>query len=307
LYYTISSSGKDSYNLAEASTNSLYRYQFKDDKLTDQKWLLNVSAISPKRDGGHNGGKLAIGPDQNVYLIVGDLREHRTKAQNNQTGPPPDGTSVIYRITQDGKPAPASPLGKNKPVNLFYAYGIRNSFGLDFDPVSGKLWETENGPNYGDEINLVQPGFNSGWKRQIGFLVNPHYPDKFVNIGEKGKPGKYSDPEFVWNQTVAPTALKFLSSDKLGKQYKNDMFVGDAKLGNIYNFNLNDNRTALAIYTPLSDKVANSPEELEKVIFGQRFGLITDLQIDPDGYLYVLANAGDNGIIYRIVPSSLPP
>ena len=160
------------------------------------------------------------------------------------------------------------PFGKNKPVNLFYAYGIRNSFGFDFDPLSGKLLDTENGPNYGDAINLVEPGFNSGWKRQQGFLINSYYPDQFVNVGESGKKGNYCDPGFVWNQTVAPTALKFLNSDKLGKQYKNDMFVGDAKLGNIYNFDLKDNRTTLAIYTHLHDKIANTPEELEGVIFG---------------------------------------
>jgi glucose/arabinose dehydrogenase len=304
LYFTISSSGKDSNDITDASTNSLYRYQFKDDKLTDQKWLLNVSAISPLGDAGHNGGKLRIGPDQNLYLIVGDLREHNTKAQNNQTGPPPDGTSVIYRITQDGMPASGSLFGKNQPVDLFYAYGIRNSFGFDFDPVTGKLWDTENGPNYGDEINLVEPGFNSGWKRQQGFLVNPYYPNEFVNIGESGKKGNYSDPEFVWNQTVAPTALKFLNTDKLGKQYENDMFVGDAKFGNIYHFDLKDNRTSLAIYTPLSDKSADSMEELESVVFGESFGLITDLEIGPDGYMYVLTNTGEKGIIYRIVPSA---
>jgi hypothetical protein len=57
------------------------------------------------------------------------------------------------------------------------------------------------------------------------------------------------------------------------------MFVGDTKLGNIYNFDLKDNRTTLAIYTPLHDKIANTPEELEGVIFGQNFGLITDLEI----------------------------
>jgi hypothetical protein len=53
-------------------------------------------------------------------------------------------------------------LGEEYPVNLYYAYGIRNSYGLDFDPVSGKLWETENGPQSGDKINLVEPGFNGG-------------------------------------------------------------------------------------------------------------------------------------------------
>ena len=52
----------------------------------------------------------------------------------------------------------------------YYAYGIRNSFGMDFDPVTGNLWDTENGPSYGDEINLVEPGFNSGWQVVQGSL-----------------------------------------------------------------------------------------------------------------------------------------
>jgi aldose sugar dehydrogenase len=59
-------------------------------------------------------------------------------------------------------------LGTKYPVDLYFAYGIRNSFGLDFDPVSGKLWETENGPKSGDEINLVEPGFNGGWNKSQG-------------------------------------------------------------------------------------------------------------------------------------------
>jgi glucose/arabinose dehydrogenase len=304
LYFTQSSTPKDSKKLTEESGNRLYRYELKNNHLGDPKLLLNISAVSSKLDGGHNGGKLLLGPDQNLYLIVGDLREHRTKAQNNQTGPAPDGTSVIYRITQDGDPAPGNPFGNNALINKFFAYGIRNSFGMDFDPLTGKLWDTENGPNYGDEINLVEPGFNSGWKRQQGFLVNPSYPDDFVNIGESGKPGKYSDPEFVWNQPVAPTALKFLTSDKLGIQYKNDMFVADAVNGNIYHFDLKKNRTSLAIYTPLADKTANSLEELKRIIFGRGFGLITDMAVGPDGYMYILTNTGDQGAVFRIVPVS---
>ena len=158
---------------------------------------------------------------------------------------------------------------------------------MDFDPVTGKLWDTENGPDQGDEINLVEPGFNSGWKRQQGYLVDSSYPDQFVILGESGKEGKYSDPEFVWNEPVGPTALKFLSSDKLGKKYENHMFVGDANTGNLYNFKLNETRTKLILYTPLRDKIANSIEELQKVIFGQSFGIITDLEVGPDGYLSV--------------------
>ena len=75
----------------------------------------------------------------------------------------PDGRSGILRITQDGKAVGDGILGLIDPLNIYYAYGIRNSFGIDFDPVTGNLWDTENGPEYGDEINLVKPGFNSGW------------------------------------------------------------------------------------------------------------------------------------------------
>ncbi len=98
-----------------------------------------------------------------MYVVIGDLRSHRTQSQNVVDGPPVDNTSGILRVTQDGKVVQNAPLGNTSSLNLYYAYGIRNSFGMDFDPVTGKLWDTENGPNYGDEINLVEKGFNSGW------------------------------------------------------------------------------------------------------------------------------------------------
>ena len=60
-------------------------------------------------------------------------------------------------------------LADHSPLNKYYAFGIRNGFGLAFDPVTSKLWDTENGPGYGDEINLVEPGFNSGWLRVQGW------------------------------------------------------------------------------------------------------------------------------------------
>ena len=97
------------------------------------------------------------------------LESHRTQAQNVVDGPPVDGTGGIIRITQDSQEVAYNPLGSAYPQNFYYAYGIRNSFGMDFDPLTGNLWDTENGPNYGDEINLVEPGFNSGWAQVQGF------------------------------------------------------------------------------------------------------------------------------------------
>jgi len=67
---------------------------------------------------------------------------------------PPDGTGGILRVTQDGKTVGSGIIGSSDPLNKYLAYGVRNSFGLDFDPVTKKLWDTENGPSSNDEINL---------------------------------------------------------------------------------------------------------------------------------------------------------
>ena len=80
----------------------------------------------------------------------------------------PDGTSGIIMITKNGIPVANSSLGERVPLYLYYSYGLRNSFGIDFDPLTGKLWDTENGDDFGDEINLVEPGFNSVWSKVQG-------------------------------------------------------------------------------------------------------------------------------------------
>ena len=287
------------------AANCLYKYELVGNKLVNPRLLLSL----PGTPGPiHNGGKILIGPDQNLYLVIGDLYySHRTQAQNIPGGPPPDGTSGILRITQDGLPVPNSPLGKTYPLNLYYAYGIRNSFGMDFDPVTGKLWDTENGPSYGDEINLVEPGFNSGWTQVQGIWTpngdnagpkNTHLSN-LVNFGGKGQ---YRSPEFIWFHTVAPTALKFLNSTKLGKQYQNDLFVGDFNNGNLYHFKLNQNRTGFLLNGTLANKIAYTPQESKPVVFGTGFQYITDIQVGPDGYLYVLTFFGS---IYKIVPRTL--
>ena len=268
LYYT-ENSGSGS-----PLGNRVYRYELVDNKLINPKLILNLPATPGPF---HYGGKVLIGPDKNVYAVIGDLLYHRTQAQNVVTGGLPDLTSGIIRVTQEGKAVPNSPIGNTYPLNLYYAYGIRNSFGMDFDPVTGKLWDTENGPNYGDEINLVEPGFNSGWAQVQGIwtpkgaienenagLLNLH-PSNLVDFGGKGK---YKVPEFIWFQTVAPTALKFLNSPKLGKQYQNDLFVGDYNNGNLYHFKLSQDRTALVLNGTLANKIAYTPEDSQPVIFG---------------------------------------
>jgi len=311
LYFT--ESVKDGDDVSEKKIplgNRLYRYDLVDGKLVNPKLLLDLPS-EPGRPSEpcciHNGGKIAIGHDNNVYTIIGDVHSHRTESQNVRNGTGPDGTSAIYRITQDGKAVLPTILGDKKPFNMYYAYGIRNSFGMDFDPVTGNLWDTETGHIIGgDEINLVEPGFNSGWVMVQGFWNTTYRHPNFLGKNETslvdiGK-GKYSDPEFTWSyNNPGLTAVKFFNSTKFGKQYENDMFVGDYHKGNLYHFDLSKERTKLMLDGPLPDMVADNTTELQKVIFGQGFGGITDIQVGPDGYLYVLTYQGS---IFRLVPST---
>jgi glucose/arabinose dehydrogenase len=282
--------------------NRLYRYELLNDKLINPVLLLDLPATSGP---AHNGGAITIGPDNNVYLPIGELREEDIQKISSA-----DGRGGILRVTQTGEVVGGERgqgiLGNTYPLNLYYAYGIRNSFGIDFDPVTGKLWDTENGPGFGDEINLVEPGFNSGWNEVQGIWPRKGGPSEDIILNpddllEFGGKVKYSAPEFIWGENiVGPTALKFLNSDKLGKQYQNDIFVGDVHNGRIYHFELNEARTGLVLEEPLDDKVADDDGENEDIVFGEGFGSISDLEVGPDGYLYVVS-IGLGGI-YRIVP-----
>jgi aldose sugar dehydrogenase len=317
LYFTESGGGEDGDDGRGVlpAGNRLYRYELQVDdegaKLVNPQLLLDLPARPGVR---HNGGPiLATYEDVNnsktisIYLMVGNIDDRGKQVMNREDGLPPDGTSGILRIDSEGNPLPDAILvdeeeDPDSMLQYYYAYGIRSSFGMDFDPVTGNLWDTENGPDFGDEINLVEPGFNSGWAAVHG-LASEENED--VNVDDielvdfAGR-GNYSDPEFVWQETVAPTAMKFLDSTKLGAQYENDLFVGDFKSALLYHFDLNEDRTALALSGELADKVADSPDELDGsgVIFGRELR-VTDLEVGPDGYLYVLTLTGT---IYRVVP-----
>jgi aldose sugar dehydrogenase len=312
LYFTETESA-DREDITEGNNpvgNRLYRYELVNDKLVNPKLLLDLPAIPGPR---HNGGALIIGPDDNLYIPVGDIdgtyqgEEFETLTQNYPDGADPDGRSGILRITQDGEPVSnGGIIGDETPMNLYYAYGIRNSFGINFDPVTGNLWDTENGPGEGDEINLVKPGFNSGWAQVQGISTSSsNNNDQGFSVSDlvdfDGR-GIYSEPEFEWEQTLGPTALIFLNSDKLGSQYQNDMFVGSIVTGNIYHFDLNEDRTQLVLTGELEDKIAETRETgAEDIVFGEGFAGISDLEVGPDGYLYIVSLG--QGKIFRIVPA----
>ena len=315
----------------------------------------------------HDGGVITFGPDGKLYVIVGDLGR-RGALQNLPCGPTADrcpGTvtpddqfggpdpddahfsGIILRLNDDGSTPTDNPyadhgasvggeIGEN--LQRTYAYGIRNSFGMAFDPVSGGLWQQENGEDAFDEINRVEAGENSGWIQVIGpasrvgqyreiETTSLHHED-FPNLQQfrwgperiatttaealsrlHELPGShYADPEFSWKYVLAPAAIGFQRGRGLGPQYANDLFVGFSTLdtlgGPLFRFNLTGNRQKIAVDDPrLADRVADNltfhdMTESETLVFGTDFGIVTDIETGPNGNLFVVSL--DQGAVYEI-------
>jgi aldose sugar dehydrogenase len=290
--------------------NRIYRFEWNDtDKsLSNGRLILDLPVLPGEN---HNGGKLiADSENKHIYAVIGDLNR-RGMLQNFKNGSLPDDTSVILRINPDGSPAQGNPFldisrtdGNYSNLSRYYAYGIRNSFGLALDPVTGILWDTENGFFDFDEINIVRPGFNSGWTKVMGPIGRSNITSENDLVNFLGS-SSYADPVFSWGTAQGVTDIEFYDSDKLGDDYTNNIFVGDANNGDLYYFEVDEDRSSLRFgQAGLSDDlIASNERQRAEVIFGTDFpSSITDIETGPDGYLYVLTFHPTQGTISRIVP-----
>jgi glucose/arabinose dehydrogenase len=286
--------------------NRVYSYAWDGSSLTDPRLLLDL----PSTPGtNHQGGKLKVGPDKQLYVVVGEM-QREGQLQNLQNGPPPDDTGVILRVNPfDGSASTNNPfVASGEEASRYYAYGIRNSYGFDFDPVTGKLWDAENGEDVFDEINLVEPGFNSGWKSVMGPMgTNAGVSESdLVNL-----PGShYADPVFSWAESRGLTDIEFLNSTAFGSTYENGIFAGDITSGTLYFFRLNADRTGISLESDplLSDLVADSDDEMSAITLGTGFTGIAEIETGPDGNLYILTydrESEGQGSLLKIIPSSL--
>ncbi len=305
----------------------------------------------------HTSGVLRFGPDGKLYVIVGDLGR-RSQLQNLPSGPTETGlgtpvpddqfggpdidpahfSGVIVRLNDDGSVPDDNPFfaagaqmgGDAGPlVQRIYAYGLRNSFGLAFDPKSGHLWEQDNGEDAYDELNRIVPGMNGGWVQVMGPIARvPDYRavedtslhnETVQNLQQYRWPqtriartaaeararlfvlpgSRYVDPEFSWRHVVAPAAIGFIAGNGLGASLDGDLVVGmsvpQPNGGSLLRFDLAANRQRLLLPgARLRDRVDDNRSywtftESAPMLFGRDFGVVTDIQTGPNGNLYVMS------------------
>tara|TARA_B100000686_G_scaffold218019_1_gene225154 strand:- start:9722 stop:11434 length:1713 start_codon:yes stop_codon:yes gene_type:complete len=204
-----------------------------------------------------------------------------------------------YENFSNGHWKDTSTIIQIQPEGPYAAIGIRNSFGLAVDPQTGFMWDTENGPDVYDEINLVEKKFNSGWAK----IQGPSNGKSLPEISEYSE-YVYSEPEFSWEIPIGVTAIEFPNSNDF-TNYKDFLFVADTNNGIIYKFKLDETRKKFVFESPhLQDNVLNvlrdssGTESIDEIVFAKNFGLISDMKFGPDGALYVISLM--EGKIYKI-------
>ena len=237
-------------------------------------------AMPSKRLGGKTGGRIAIAPDDTLFVTTGDRSDSPpwdvAQRLDNHLG-------KIIHITADGAPAPDNPfLGKSGVLPEIWSYGIRSPEGLAFDPKTGRLWETEHGPRGGDELNIIAKGKNYGWPVVVHGI---DYPGAAIGEGVVHRDGM-EDPVYYWDPVIAPSGLAFYTGT-LFPQWQGSLFVGGLG-GRVLD--------RLAI---VNDKVV-----AEEPLLMDLHARIRDVRVGPDGAVYVLTDSGTATVSPNTPPTS---
>jgi aldose sugar dehydrogenase len=292
--------------------------------------------------GNHDAGPIAFGPDGKLYVTFGD-QNLRGQLQNIADGPPPDDdnfSGVILRLDDDGTAPSDNPfyaqgtqMGGAAGANIqkVYAYGVRNTFGLTFDPETGALWETENGDDAYDEINILESGANSGWiqlmgpperfdewkkletESKDGFDEPGFPPDKLAANADEAQArlfkldgSVYTAPVLSYRYPPALTSVWLVRDGALGDTSQDTAWFGTVLTDSILRYPLAADGAGLALEGGLADKVDDNTAkgdlgESKDNVAGTGFGIITDIRQAPDGLLYVVSMS--DGTVYRIEPN----
>ena len=253
-------------------------------RLTDIKVIFNQKPkfasslhfgcrIVESRSPGLNGK-----PDGKLFLALGERYSRAADAQtlSNHHG-------KIIRINKDGSVPPDNPfIVRSDALPEIWSYGHRNPQGAVLAP-DGTLWMHEHGPQGGDEINLPKPGANYGWPV---ITYGENYGGGKIGEGLTAQAGM-EQPLHYWTPSIAPSGMAFLTSERYGKAWQGNLFVGSLKFAYL-------NRMELT--APYSGKVQRESRLISEL--GER---IRDVRQGPDGLLYVLTDS-NNGKLIRLLP-----
>ncbi|MDX1490788.1 MAG: PQQ-dependent sugar dehydrogenase [Pseudohongiellaceae bacterium] len=247
-----------------ASTTTIVRGRLVNDRLEDVTEIFAANAAG----AGHYGGRIIF--DDEGYLFAslgdrmapprGDLSAHPAQDLSNHHG-------VIVRLNDDGSVPEDNPfVGEDGVEPAIWSYGHRSPQGLAQDPVSGKLWMTEHGPQGGDEVNLVQPGKNYGWP-VVGRGLNygPGTP-----IHESIAADGMENPAHFWVPSIAASGLAIYNGSQF-PEWSGDLFAGGLAGEQLARLTLNEEGTEVMYEETLLPYI----------------GRIRDVRVGPDGYIYV--------------------
>jgi glucose/arabinose dehydrogenase len=214
----------------------------------------------------HDGGHIAFGPDGNLYAVVGESH-NPANSQDLRIA-----AGKVLRMTAAGGVPKHPPI----PNTRIYSYGLRNSFGFSFDPSTGRMWESEAGPECNDEINRIVPGRNYGW--------GPHENCSGSSPRDTNQDGRNPVLPLLWyTPTITPTGLAFCRHCGLGAANNGALFFGAYNTGDIRRVRLTRDRLGVAT---------------QAVVYHHGGGILS-VQASPDGHLYFSDGSG----IYRLVLS----
>jgi glucose/arabinose dehydrogenase len=246
----------------------------------DETSLENVTEIfrgtDPYSGPNHNGSRMIFDKDGLLYVTFGERFDDSIRIQAQHLN---SSLGKIIRINKDGTEAAGNPFIKVAgDLPQIFSYGHRNPQGLAFNPVTGDLWESEHGPQAGDEINIIKPGGNYGWPI---IAYGLEYSDKPVNgTGLTQKPGM-EQPVYYWDPSIAPSGIIFYTGSLI-PEWRNNLFV--AALGGMH----------IARLVIKDNKVIG-----EERLLTEEHRRFRDVVQGPDGALYAITD-DDDGRIYRI-------
>jgi glucose/arabinose dehydrogenase len=274
LYFTYSKPGEKG-----TMVTTLARGRFDGKALTDVKDLLLATPYWDCRGGA--ASRLAFAPDGTLFMSTGANGEKREEAQD---------TSVlrgkVLHLRDDGTPAPGNPFAGRAGVKPeIYSYGHRNQLALVFHPQTGALWNVENGPNGGDEMNIVLPGRNYGWPLvSLGRDYAGPWQGKFAQDG--------MEPSVVnWVPAIAVSGLVFYSGDRF-PAWRGNAIVGAMRFGEIPN----TGHMQRVVFNERGEEIRR---EMFLVEWRQR---VREVRQGPDGLLYILTDENPGGL-FRLEPA----